>query len=190
MRISAGKFKGRRTAPRRLLSCKGRTDLRPTSSKVREALFDILRNDLPGADFLDLYAGTGTVGLEALSRGAAKTVFVERDRMLAAAISECVSRMSLSANAEVHHAEAESFIRKAGAAGETFDIIFADPPYASEELSRVLPALDRGEVLKPGGSLVAEHSSRTVPPADFTFLRLVRRYKYGDTMLSLYRREE
>jgi len=190
MRISGGKLKGRRIAREALFSKKGVPELRPTSSKVREALFDILRSDLEGASFLDLYAGTGTVGFEALSRGAAETVFVEHDKTLAKAISDCIGKIGLTGNTQVFREEAGRFLRRASLSGMDFGIIFADPPYASGEILKVLPLISETAVLKPGGCLVIEHPSRTVLPDGPPALRRLKSYKYGDTMLTLYRREK
>jgi 16S rRNA (guanine966-N2)-methyltransferase len=189
LRISAGQLKGRKIEVKKVPGKRERDDLRPTSSKVREALFDILRNDIPGSSFLDLYAGTGAVGFEALSRGAVRTCFVEHDRAVAKEISQYVSKMGLDAMTEVFAGTAERFLKRTEVAEVTFDIIFADPPYASDEIEKILPLIDDGYILAPGGCLVVEHPSKKIITAPCKALRPIKNYTYGDTMLTLYRKE-
>lgn len=191
MRISAGQLKGKRTAPPKIFT-KGRrpSDLRPTSSKVREALFDILRGSLEDSCFLDLYAGTGTVGLEALSRGAAKTHLVEADRIRVRDMTAFIAKSGLYGRAFVHNSRSLEFLKKAERTGLSFDIIFADPPYASGEIERILPFIDESDILNKGGFIIIEHSSRSVFHIELLSVSLVKQYRYGDTMLSLYRKEE
>jgi len=189
MRISAGQLKGRKIAVRRSSGKSGRDDLRPTSSKVREALFDILRNDIKGSTFLDLYAGTGAVGFEALSRGASSTCFVEADREASKEISQYIRKMELDRMTEVFAGAAERFLKRTEVAELTFDIIFGDPPYASDELEKILPLIDAGKILRTGGCLVIEHPAKKTIAVSCKNLRLIKNYKYGDTMLTLYRKE-
>lgn len=189
MKISAGLLKGRRIRSGTISSRKGaKAGYRPTSSKVREAVFDILRRDIEGASFLDLYAGSGTVGFEALSRGAASCCFVERDALRFREITSSVRRMELDDRAVAFREEASDFLRRASKSGMTFGIIFADPPYSSEELDGIFPLLDEGEILKRGGILMIEHSSKKTFVDAGASLGLVKNYKYGDTMLTLFRK--
>ena len=184
MRISSGELKGRRVSSRAAFAKRpGGHELRPTSAKVREALFDIMRSDVEGSSFLDLYAGTGAVGIEALSRGASEVTFVEENRVRCRSIGEAVARFGLGGRGVVECRRAQDFLRRSGA---SYDIIFADPPYASDELMNILPLVAEFDLLKPGGCLVIEHPSRLAPGGDGT-LQCVKRYRYGDTMLSLYR---
>ncbi len=189
MRISAGQLKGRKIELRKVSGRDERGRLRPTSSKVREALFDILRNDIRGSSFLDLYAGTGAVGFEALSRGASSACFVEEDRDTSGKISQYIGKMGLDEAAEVFTETAERFLKRTAIAEMTFDIIFADPPYASDEIEKILTLIDSGSILRPGGCLVVEHQSRKSIAVSCRSLRLIKNYKYGDTMLTLYRME-
>jgi 16S rRNA (guanine966-N2)-methyltransferase len=189
MRISAGLLKGRKVAAGKVLRRIDRGDIRPTSAKVREALFDILRNDIANASFLDLYAGTGAVGFEALSRGASRVCFVEAVRTVAREISGHIGKMELGGKAEVYTEEAVRFIRRAEQTGLDFDIIFADPPYASDATGEIMPMLDAGGTLKRGGCLVIEGPSKREPHEGLRSLRLIKRYRYGDTSLTLYRKE-
>ncbi len=189
MRISSGGLKGRKIGSRKAFKAKAGDELRPTSAKVREAIFDILRGDIMDAVFLDLYAGTGTVGLEALSRGAEKAYLVESNPVRFRAISDTVVKLGLVGRAFSFREESIRFLIRTSGAGMCFDIIFADPPYASEELEEILSFVDIHDVLRPGGRLIAEHPSRK--PLTFVprSLKLVKNYRYGDTALTLYRKE-
>ncbi len=190
MRISGGQLKGRKVAPQKIFIKKdsgGR--LRPTSSKVREAIFDILRNYIDGAAFVDLYAGTGAVGFEALSRGARSVYFVEEDRVHSETIEDFRKKAGLGDMAYVYREKAQDFLTRASRLGISFDIIFADPPYASDEIERILPLIDKYDVLRKGGCLIVEYSSRASVPYDFESLARIKNYRYGDTMLTLYRKE-
>jgi 16S rRNA (guanine966-N2)-methyltransferase len=189
MRISGGTAKGRRTATKRLLIKKADgKSLRPTSSKVREALFDILGNRIIGASFLDLYAGSGTVGFEALSRGAGTAVFVESDAMRVRAIRNIAEELGFLERSVIRRDKASGFLRKAASENRLFDIIFADPPYHSDELNKVLPLIDEGRLLSEGGVVAAEHFSREIPPDSAGSLKKKKTYRYGDTTLTFYAR--
>ncbi len=190
MKISGGAFKGRKIASRKLFLGKNNTaGLRPTSAKVREALFDILRNDISGASFLDLYAGTGTVGIEALSRGAEKTFFVEQETLRFSHLKEAVDRLDLGARAVVLRRQAMDFLKNASVSGLIFNIIFADPPYASDETDAVIAFIDSKNMLQINGCLIVEHATRKAPEVkEMQTLKMIKSYKYGDTMLTLYRR--
>lgn len=189
MRISGGHLKGRKiAAQRKVFAGKNETDeLRPTSSKVREALFDILRNDTIDAIFLDLYAGTGTVGFEALSRGAGQVYFVEENKIRYSAIQDSINKIGLGDRAFAQKQQASDFLKRASLSGLRFDIIFVDPPYASDEINRIFPLMDMSGVLKEGGCVIIEHSSRKVMPKE-NLLDLIKNYRYGDTTLTLYRK--
>jgi 16S rRNA (guanine966-N2)-methyltransferase len=190
MRISAGEFKGRKIGSKKLFVKRaGKDDLRPTPAKVREAIFDILRNEIEGASLLDLYAGTGTIGIEALSRGAETVVFVESVRPRAKAISELIDKLSLISKASVHCEETEIFLRRASLTGDTYDIIFADPPYASAEIEKILPLIGKYGILNAQGVLLCEHAAKVIVPDTIGSLKLKKQYKYGDTRLALYRKE-
>ncbi len=190
MRISAGEFKGRKIGSKKLFVKRaGKDDLRPTPAKVREAIFDILRNEIENASLLDLYAGTGTVGIEALSRGAESVVFVESVRPRAKAIIDLIDKLNLTLKASVHCEEAELFLQRASLTGETYDIIFADPPYASDEIEKILPLIGKCGILNAQGVLLCEHGAKAVVPEAAGSLKLRKQYRYGDTRLALYRKE-
>lgn len=190
MRISAGALKGKKIGTRKIFTSKsGAADLRPTSSKVREALFDILRGEIPGAAFLDLYAGSGAVGIEALSRGAKKTCFVENDKQRAKTLQDFVNKAGLDDKTSVYQEPVMGFLSRADKSGMIFDIIFADPPYASEEISEVLSFIDKGRLLRDDGYVIIEHASKKPPDnVSLLTLSLIKTYRYGDTMLTRYRK--
>jgi 16S rRNA (guanine(966)-N(2))-methyltransferase RsmD len=187
MRISGGIAKGRRTAKKKHLTKASKKELlRPTSSKVREALFDILRDSVRGAVFVDLYAGTGTVGFEALSRGAKKTVFVEQNFFRVRAIHKIAREIGFEGKAEVIRGKAYDFI--AQHAGEQVDICFVDPPYKSNEIDAVLPLIGETDFLSKEGIVVVEHFFKRKVPERAGNVIMSRSYRYGDTMLTIYRK--
>ena len=190
MRISGGIAKGRRIVSKKLLSeGSGTEPLRPTSSKVREALFDILRDRIIGRSFVDLYAGTGTVGLEALSRGADRAIFVEPDEFRVTAIKKHAEEFGFQKEKVlVFRCRALEFLKRASSERKSFDIFFVDPPYYSEEIDRILPFLGEKRILNEGGTVVAEHFFKKKVPEAAGDLRIYRNYRYGDTVLTLYRK--
>jgi 16S rRNA (guanine966-N2)-methyltransferase len=171
LRVVAGDFKGRRLhAPRG-------TATRPTADRVREALFSMLA-DVEGVRVLDLYAGSGALGIEALSRGAASALFVERDANAAATIERNLA--SLDVDARVVRQDVPRFLARAEA---TFDLVFCDPPYDSasrvaERLAERLPA-----VISEGARIVIESDKRR--PLELPF-PLLRERLYGDTRIAIY----
>ncbi len=188
MRISGGNLKGKKIGRRKMFSPSGRGEqLRPTSAKVREALFDILREKIAGAVFVDLYAGTGTVGLEALSRGAKRVILIETDRQQAHFLRESDAQLGVQDQAEVHSARASEFIGHAIDSALRMDVVFADPPYASNEAEVTLNLLgEHSESLPEHFRLVIEHPSKKALPGDSGGMSRLKQYKYGDTMLTLY----
>jgi 16S rRNA (guanine966-N2)-methyltransferase len=189
MRISAGSAKGRRTATKKLFAeGPGEKRLRPTSSKVREALFDILRDRIQGAIFVDLYAGTGTVGFESLSRGAAKAVFIEPNPSMIQTMERNARDWGFSEKAEIMRGRADEFLTKAVSDHEKYDIFFVDPPYQSAEIEKVLPIIGREELLQEDGIVIVEHFFKKELPEQEGFLKMHKNYRYGDTMLTLYKK--
>ncbi len=179
MRIAGGIAKGRK-----LPAPKG--DYRPTSAKVREALFDILRPRIMGAHFVDLYAGSGAIGIEALSEGAEDVTFVESDPSRADAIRQNLKLIPFSGGHRVVKRNTHAFLKEAEKDGESFDIVFLDPPYHTDELDRTIKSLAEIDILKSGGIIVAEHSVKKAMPETIGSARFLRSYRYGDTVLSLY----
>jgi 16S rRNA (guanine966-N2)-methyltransferase len=179
MRITGGALRSRA-----LKAPKGMTT-RPTSDRVREALFNIVADECPGASVLDLYAGTGALGLEALSRGAVRAVFVERGKDALAALAHNVRALGQEARARVLAVPVERAVRALLLEGARFDLVFADPPYADVKSGAVATAGDYVALLAPGATLVLEHAQRDAPPS-LPGLAFVRTRTYGDTSLSFY----
>jgi 16S rRNA (guanine966-N2)-methyltransferase len=163
---------------------------RPLGDRVKQTLFAILDPDLPGARILDLFAGSGAAGIEALSRGAAHATFVERDPAAARVIVANLARTHLADRATVVTADALAWLRRSGiASGDAYAIVFADPPYADHDvLVGALEALD--PVLAPGARVVAKHFWREVPPGAIGLLASERERRFGETALTFYRRQE
>lgn len=189
MRISAGSAKGREISLKKPLLKRQDDGLRPTSAKVREAVFDILRDEIENSSFLDLYAGTGAVGIEALSRGAGKVTFVESDFSNFDMIKKLLAKFNLKDRADVIKADARVFLKKESEKRHSYGIIFLDPPYCSEELAKALLLIGQGDILEGNAAVIAEHSSKTQLPDMIGRLKLMKRYIYGDTALSRYKLE-
>ncbi len=187
MRIIAGTFRSRI-----LKSLKGQA-LRPTSDRLRETLFDVLGQDVAASRFLDLFAGTGAIGIEALSRGAAEAVFVENHAPAAALIRRNLESLDIRKGATVLVADALRGLEMlaSGRKGKNFEFnyIFLDPPYAAaNDYARVLESLGSGNLLAPGGVVIAEHRRSFDLPEEVGALRCYRVLKQGDAALSFYRR--
>jgi 16S rRNA (guanine(966)-N(2))-methyltransferase RsmD len=176
MRVTGGTGRGKRLK----VPAAG---VRPTSDKVKQALFNILGEKVPGAAFLDLFAGAGGIGIEALSRDAERVVFVDVSREALNVIKHNIERLGFSNAAQVMRARAESFLRKSSG---QFDIVFLDPPYA-QELKPLLELIAESGILKPETVVVAEHFKKQPSPEKAGTLTLYREVKYGDTVLAFYK---
>jgi 16S rRNA (guanine(966)-N(2))-methyltransferase RsmD len=166
---------------------------RPFADRVKQTLFAILEPDLPGARVLDLFAGSGAAGIEALSRGAAAAVFVEKDPGAASVIEANLRATSLAGPAaQVVRADAVAALSRSPIAGSLFDIAIVDPPYAETDLlTRTLEALGAADApLNPGARVVAKHFWRDRPPDRIGLLASERDRRFGETALTFYRREE
>jgi 16S rRNA (guanine966-N2)-methyltransferase len=167
---------------------------RPLADRVKQTLFAILEPDLPGARVLDLFAGSGAAGIEALSRGAAAVTFVEHDAGAARVIATNLARTRLGNPAvTVVRDDALRWLRGAGAgsadSSPPFDVVVVDPPYDRGEL--LLEALEAvGPVVAPGGRVVAKHFWRDTPPDRVGLLASERERRFGETALTFYRRQE
>jgi 16S rRNA (guanine966-N2)-methyltransferase len=174
MRVTGGELGGRRlVAPP--------SGVRPTADRVREALFARL-SDLDGVCVLDLYAGTGALGIEALSRGAERAVFVERSHASLAALRRNLRTLELDERARVVRGDVRSALRRLSGEGLRFDLVLADPPYADRELSAPLALLVSGRLLAPGATVVVERSRRHPLPSIEGLVSHESR-RYGDTEL-------
>jgi 16S rRNA (guanine(966)-N(2))-methyltransferase RsmD len=155
---------------------------------VRQTLFDVLAAVVPGSRFLDVFAGSGGVGLEALARGAERVVFVDQARGAVRAIEENLAAMGALARAEVVAKDARSALARLAADGARFDVVFVDPPYESELYAPALRAA--GELLAEGGVAVAEHFHKRELPERIGGLVRYRSVRVGDHRLGFYRLEE
>ena len=158
---------------------------RPTADRVKEAMFSILQFDLPGAKILDLFAGTGQLGVEALSRGASKTVFVDEDAAACNVIRENLRRTHFDELGKVVRSDYVSYLRSYE---EKFDIIILDPPYAQFFLENALNIISEIDILQSGGIIVTErplNKELSLLPVGF---ERSKDYKYGNTLLTLYRK--
>jgi 16S rRNA (guanine966-N2)-methyltransferase len=163
--------------------------VRPTSGRVRKAIFDILGQRCDGDRVLDLYAGTGALAIEAGVRGASALVLVEREPPALRAIHTNLGRVGLDDRAEVIRADAVDAVRRLASRGERFDLILADPPYGTGEIERVLAAIERHPLLAPGGVMVLEHAPREETPTQAGALRRVDQRRYGRTAVSFFRED-
>jgi 16S rRNA (guanine(966)-N(2))-methyltransferase RsmD len=164
---------------------------RPLGDRVKQTLFAILEPDLPGANVLDLFAGSGAGGIEALSRGAARATFVERDHAAAGVIAENLTRARLADRGRVARADAIAYLKQRAAADGPFDVVLIDPPYAESELiDAALALLADGDtpLLTSDCWVVAKHFWRTLPPAAVGLLASMRTRRFGETVLTFYRR--
>jgi 16S rRNA (guanine966-N2)-methyltransferase len=183
MRIIAGALKGRR------LEAPDWDGLRPTSDRLRETLFNVLGPSVSGARVLDGYAGTGAIGIEALSRGAAHVTFVEHDRRAIALIESNLRHVGVSdpstpLRASRYAIIPRDFTRLAAPEEESFDIMILDPPYGSTALTAALEAAAR--IASSGTRVIIEHAKRDQAPAQAGFLVLRRQLTSGDSALAFY----
>jgi 16S rRNA (guanine966-N2)-methyltransferase len=176
MRVIAGIYKGRR------LEAPDWQGLRPTSDKLRETLFNVLMSRTDGAQVLDGYAGTGAVGIEALSRGAAHVTFVESDARAARLIERNLSRCAVTDRYAIIRARFADAATRWSAG--TFDLVLLDPPYGPDDLTGALKAA--ATLIAPEGLLVIEHARRDEAPADVASITKLRDIFSGDSALSLY----
>ena len=185
MRVIAGTARGvRLTAPAGLKT-------RPTADRVKEALFSIIvsRCELAGARVLDICAGTGSLGIEALSRGAASCCFIEQDRQVMSLLEGNLARAGLAGRGECLPVDGVKGLNLLSRQGKTFDIVFFDPPYQSNLYHSVLEALPALSLLNDGGVLIAESASRNPPLEGRDGLVKIDRRVYGDTALEFFVRE-
>lgn len=187
MKVTGGKNKGRKIKGKGLGTCSAFGSLRPTASMVREAVFNIIGPAIEEAVVADLYSGTGTMGMEAMSRGASRVYYIEADRERASNIEDTIDGCGCCAKATILNMKAEDFVSTHAKAGRRVDVIYLDPPYASDELLRILPLIAQSGILADGAIVLAEHSRKLELPEAFGSLLRAKLYRYGDTALTLYR---
>ena len=182
MRVIAGTFKSRR-----LRALRGR-ELRPTSDRLRETLFDILGDSVRDAVFVDLFAGTGAIGIEAISRGAHRAVFVEKHVPAVHLIRENLKSLGITSEAEILPLDTTRALEKIESQRTSADFIFLDPPYAqSSEYEQVLEFIGSADILSAAGIVIAEHAKKLELPMFAESLERTRVVVQGDSALSFYR---
>jgi 16S rRNA (guanine(966)-N(2))-methyltransferase RsmD len=185
MRIISGKYKG--------ISLNGPegSDTRPTSDRVKEALFNTLMMDLDGSRFLDLFAGTGSIGIEALSRNAAEVVFVDFDRNALKILKTNIEKINGDESKfEIFHKSAFQALDKFSAKGKSFDLIFLDPPYEMNDTIELIEKIYDEEIIENYGKIIVEHDRKNEMPKNIRGVVMLAQKKYGNTMLTIYGTEE
>ena len=178
MRVITGSARGRK-----LLTLEGE-DVRPTTDRVKEAVFSSIQFEIEGRDFIDVFAGSGQMGIEALSRGAASAVFIDRDRTAVQIVKDNLKTCGLSGT--VLCGDSLSYLRSCG----KFDLIFVDPPYDSGLYDDVLQTINQVDILSEGGIIIVE-ARRETPLSDMTApYRALREYRYGKVKICTYTRED
>ena len=180
MRVITGKARGVN-----LKTPEGLTT-RPTADRVKEALFSVINFDLPGADVLDLFGGTGQLGIEALSRGANRAVFVDENDKACLLIKENLRRSKLELQGRVVRSDYLAYLHSRQ---DCFDIIFLDPPYAEVFLENALKCITEIDILRSGGIIVCERSMDKELPWQYPGYSRSKDYKYGKTLITIYRKD-
>ena len=179
MRVITGKARGvQLKTPEGMLT-------RPTSDRVKEALFSIIHFEIPGAKVLDLFGGTGQLGIEALSRGASKAVFVDAQENACKLIRENLKRAKMDGDGQVVRGDYLQYLERCR---EKFDIILLDPPYAEVFLENALKKITEIDILESNGIIVAERPLGKELPWEFEGFERSKDYKYGKTVLTIYRK--
>jgi 16S rRNA (guanine(966)-N(2))-methyltransferase RsmD len=182
MRVIAGEYKGRQ------LKTLDGMNVRPTSDKLRETLFNIIAQRIRGKRFMDLCSGSGAVGIEALSRGAADVTFIEQSRRAHQIISENLRSCGIADSVHVVNRDVLTALKYFVSQALKFDIIYFDPPYDSEVYSPVLFLLGKNEILEEDGIVIVEHRHNVELADGYESLELYRQVKQGDSRLSFYRK--
>jgi 16S rRNA (guanine966-N2)-methyltransferase len=179
LRIAGGSLRGRKLAGPKGL------EFRPTTARIKEFVFFVYRERIPESRFLDLFAGTGSFGLEALSRGAREGVFVERFPRSLHILGRNIDACGFNRQASVMNEDVFSALDRMGRRGEVFDLIFADPPFRESLRARIAASVGSNRLLGIDGLLILEHDMRD-PDAEAGNLILVRQKRFGDCVVSVY----
>jgi 16S rRNA (guanine966-N2)-methyltransferase len=187
MRIVTGKFKGRE-----IISPPKSIELRPTSDRVREAIFDVIRFNIADSVFLDLFAGSGAIGIEAISEGAKFSVFVEKNPVALRVIRQNIKMLGIENQTLVIKQDVLNFIKSPfsfESFKEKFDFVFLDPPYASKLAGQTMQTLVNFPFLKSDSIIIAEHAEEEILPDDLKGVNSFKRFrekKYGNIVVSYY----
>lgn len=183
LRVIAGKYRGRK-----LISPDGQ-EIRPTTDRVKENVFNLISLKLPGSNFLDLFAGSGGIGIEAISRGSEKTVFVDKSQISIACLKENLEKLKVNEGHIIYCEDSFNIISKLEVQNEKFDIIYLDPPYKTGIYQEAIKKIAEADILSEDGIVVSEHSVEDVfseLPESFI---LLKEKKYGSIVVSIYKRK-
>ncbi|NQT32502.1 MAG: 16S rRNA (guanine(966)-N(2))-methyltransferase RsmD [Candidatus Omnitrophica bacterium] len=183
MRIIAGIHRGRKIkGPPSELA-------RPTKDRIRESVFNIIAPEVPGSTVLDIFAGSGAYGLEALSRGAKSAAFVEKDETCASVLEENVHILALEDQVELIIKDAFDALELMGPGKKQFDLIFADPPYNINVIKKTLIMINHYDILNPTGLLIMEHSASEDIPDIEENVSILKQKTYGNIVVSIYQKQ-
>lgn len=183
MRVIAGSLKGRRLKPPRGI------ETRPTTDRVKESIFSMIHTSITDSIIIDLFSGTGNLGIEALSRGAEKVFFVDKNKNSIKLIKENIESMGLKEKSEVLFCDALRAIKRLASLPNKFDIIFMDPPYSKGFIIPCMEAIDAERILNEDGFILIEHDLKDTLPNKVGRLTKRKEKKYGNTMISIYAEE-
>ena len=184
MRVISGKVRGLK------LNAPKNDDVRPTTDRVKESLFNMINSYMMDSDILDLFAGTGSLGIECLSRGANKCVFVDKSKESINIVKSNIKKARVENESIVLNLDFKSAISSLALKKEKFDVIFMDPPYYKNMFSDALSAVDNNNLLKEDGIIVVEHDTVDKFPDNMGRLYKSREKKYGNTTITFYKLEE
>ena len=184
LRIIAGEAKGFR------LSAPKGWAVRPTGDRVKESMFGILGDEVIDAKVLDLFAGTGNLGLECLSRGALKVIFVDKSIQCIKIVSENAQRAKLATATVIFREDSFVAIKKLASNAEVFDLIFCDPPYNQGYVEKLMNSISLANILRMGGTLIVEHSKHEIPDCHGGNFIITRTEQYGETWVSFLTKQE
>lgn len=180
MRIISGSYRGRK------LKTLAGLDVRPTSDRLRETLFNILAAEVRDSNFLDICAGSGAISIEALSRGAAHVTLIDESRRAGQVIQENLRALGITDEARLLNRDALAAIKQLESEPRTFDIVYFDPPYASPIYSRVMNQLGASSILHPDSIVIVEHHAKTPIDKKYGKLTIYRELKQGESALGFY----
>lgn len=183
MRVISGIYKGRK------LKAPEGMKVRPTSDRLRETLFNVISSGVKGARFVDICAGTGAVGIEALSRGAAHVTFIEQNRQAAQVLEDNLKNCGISENVKVIHREAITTLKYFNQHFLQFDYFYLDPPYDSDLYSQVLWTLAKSKLIAEEGLVIVEHRKKIELHPNYDHLRPYREIEQGDSSLTFFSME-
>ncbi len=184
MRIIGGKYRGR------VIKMPGGLDVRPTQDRVREAIFNVIREKIPGSDVLDLYAASGAFGIESFSRGALSVAFVDNNTKCIKAIKDNLASLGESVKTtQILKSEALMAIDRFRKEGRRFDVVFLDPPYYRDIAKNSLIKMSTCDILSQRSFVIAEHFKKDVLPREISGIALFKEKRYGDTAVSFYRKK-